>query len=294
MVIILSIFQYLLQTITDVMDKFLISKRKIEPVNYTFYTVVTGLLLLVAWPWFFAHASIGYILFSMLSGAVFSLAMYVFYVALQDGEVSRVVPFVYGLVPLFDILLGLVLKTTHLKLIEVAALFLLIPGALLMGYKKGKFLTRHVGVKVLAAFLLSLYYVLWFTASHNQPVINNLMWNRIGATLVLLPLLFFAGPRKKILHAEKVEQKQHTAFLFLFKQVLGGATFIFLSYLLAIGPVSVINALQGFRYVFLFLIAAFLSSKSRHILDEDIDKHTIRVKIVAIILMFLGTLILFL
>jgi uncharacterized membrane protein len=293
MVILLSIFQYFLQTVTDVMDKFLISKRKIEPVNYTFYTVVTGLVLLIAWPWFFARESPGYILLAMLSGAVFSLAMYVFYVALQDGEVSRVVPFVYGLVPLFDIVFGLIDHKAFLTVTEIAALCLLIPGALLMGHKKGQYLTKHVGLKVLAAMLLSLYYVLWFAASHGQPVINNLMWNRVGAAIVLLPLLFFTAPRRKILHAEKVEDKGHTAFLFIFKQLLGGATFVFLSYLLAIGPVSVINALQGFRYVFLFLIALFLSKKGRHILDEDVNGQAVKEKVLAIILIFVGTLILF-
>lgn len=294
MLIILTIFQYFLQTVTDVLDKFLITARKIEPVSYTFYTIVTGLALLLIWPWFYAPVTLGYILLSLLSGAMFSLAMYVFYLALADGEVSRVVPFVYGLVPLFDILIGLVIHKNTLTVAEFAALCLLIPGALLMGHKKGRYLTKHVGLKVLAPFLLSLYYVLWFSASHNQPVINNLMWNRIGAAMMLLPLLFFANSRRKILHADKVEQKHHTAFLFLFKQFLGGATFIFLSYLLSIGPVSVVNALQGFRYVFLFFIALALSHKSHKILEEDLDKQVIKEKILAIVLIFIGTLILFL
>lgn len=295
MIIFLTIFQYLLQTVTDVMDKFLISKRKIEPVNYTFYTIVSGLILLVIWPLFYAHASLYYILLSLLAGASFSLAMYVFYCTLAEGEVSRVVPFVYGLVPLFDIVIGIVFQKINLNAPQLAALSLLIPGALLMGYKDGTVLTKHVGMKVLSAFLLSCYFALWHLASSNQqPVLNNLMWNRIGAAGVLLPLLLFTSTRNKILSAEKVKQKKNTAYLFLFKQALGGGTFVFLSYLLAVGTVPVINALQGFRYVFLFILALILSKKYRHILDEPITKHVVRLKIVAISLMFLGTLILFL
>jgi len=293
MIILLTIFQYLLQTITDVMDKFLISARKVEPVSYTFYTIVTGLLLLVIWPWTHAHTSTGHIWLSLLAGATFSLAMYVFYRTLSEGEVSRVVPFVYGLVPLFDIAIGISTHKNFLTSSQIIALCLLIPGALLIGYHKGTVLSRHVGMKILSAFLLSVYFALWHAASNGQPVLNNLMWNRIGAAAVLLPLLLFAGTRNKILKADKVKQKKNTAWLFIFKQALGGATFIFLSYLLAVGTVPVINALQGFRYVFLFIIALFLSKKYRHILDEDMSEHILKQKIAAIALICLGTAILF-
>ena len=51
MIVILTIFQYLIQAVVDLMDKFLITARKLEPVKYTFYTVVTGLVLLLVWPW---------------------------------------------------------------------------------------------------------------------------------------------------------------------------------------------------------------------------------------------------
>ena len=56
--------------------------------------------------------------------------MYVFFKALSQGEVSRVVPFVFGLVPVFDILISLVTGRNILRINEVAAMFLLIPGAL--------------------------------------------------------------------------------------------------------------------------------------------------------------------
>ncbi len=294
MIVLLSIFQYLLQTVTDVLDKFLISKRKVEPVNYTFYTVVTGLVLLLAWPWVYHAVPVREALFSAFSGAWFSLAMFVFYLALRDGEVSRVIPFVYGLVPLFDIAIEWVLGQGVMQPKEAAVMWLLIPGALLVSYRPDKKMGKHVMIKVTAALLLSVYFALWHAASHNGPVLNDLMWNRIGAALVLLIPLALPWYRRKVFTAEKVEQKKNTAFWFLFKQALGGATFIFLSYLLAVGQVSLINALQGFRYVFLFFIALFLSRKFRHILEEETSHRTIRQKIFGICLIFLGTIILFL
>ncbi len=282
-----------MQAVVDVLDKFLISKRKVEALSYTFYTIVTGLFILLLWPFQFAHISNYYLILSLLSGALFSLAIFVYFKALEQGEASRVIPFVYGLVPLFDIFIQVLIGKNILTLPQGAALFLLIPGALLMGYKGGKVLTKHVGTKILAAFLLSSYFVLWNAASYGQPVFNNLMWNRVGGAFVLVVPLIFAPYRKKIFSTQKVKEKGSTSFLFIFKQLLGGATFIFLSFLLAKGNVSLINALQGFRYVFLFIIALFISRHYRHILEEDTNSHIVRQKVFAMSLIVTATIILF-
>lgn len=115
MIEILSIFQYFVLSVTDVFDKFLISKRKIEPVSYAFFTVVTGAVLIVVWPWVYSAIPAKNVWLDILAGAWFSIAYLIFYFALAKGEVSRVVPFVFGLVPVFDLLIGWLLKETLLQ-----------------------------------------------------------------------------------------------------------------------------------------------------------------------------------
>ena len=68
MITLLTIFQYLIQAVVDLMDKFLITARKLEPVKYTFYTVATGALLIVLWPWNFAWISTKFILLDLFPG----------------------------------------------------------------------------------------------------------------------------------------------------------------------------------------------------------------------------------
>lgn len=293
MIIILTIFQYLIQAIVDLMDKFLITARKLEPVKYTFYTVVTGLVLLVAWPWNYHTVSGHQILLLMLSGAAFSLAIYVFFRALAQGEVSRVVPFVFGLVPVFDILISLITGRNILRINEVAAMFLLIPGALLVSHQKRAGWGRHVGVKVLAAFLMSCYYALWQYAAQIGPVLNNLMWNRLGAALVLLVLLMIPNYRRKVFAVDQIKSKAGTSAIFLFKQILGGLNFVFFSFLLVLGKISIVNGLQGFRYVFLLLFSLFLTKKRRHLIEEESGRHILTQKSFGIILIFIGTVLLF-
>ncbi len=293
MIIILAIFQYLIQATVDLMDKFLISVRKIEPVSYTFYTVVTGLCLLVIWPWVFEALAVKFVVWNLLSGALFSLAMYVFFLCLAEGEVSRVIPFIFGMVPVFDIFIAQITGRNQLTLFEIAAVCLLIPGALLISHQQHDRWSRHLALKTLSAFLFSGYYALWQFAAQSGPALNNLMWNRIGAAVVLLIPLVFVSFRKKVFGLKTVKHKMSTSAMFLFKQVLGGVNFVFLSMLLVVGKISVVNSLQGFRYVFVLLLAALISRHRKHILEEHINKGALAQKAGGIALVFLGTVFLF-
>ena len=293
MLIFLTIFQYLVQASVDVADKFLISARKIRPLSYTFYTVIFGVLIALAWPFVYFHLPAHIIFLNLLAGIWFTVAYYIFYKALEGGEVSRVVPFIFGLLPVFDIILQTVFHVTNFRINEAAAILLLIPGALLISHTPGKFSAKHIGLKVVAAAMLSGYNLLWHFSSQVGPIMNSLIWNRIGGAGILLVLLIFPQARKNIFGFAAVKNKQQTGILFLAKQIIGGANFIFLSFLLSIGSVPIIDSLQGFRYVFLFLAGLFLTKKYKHILEEDVSKKVFRQKMFAVVLIFLGTIILF-
>ncbi len=293
MVTLLAIFQYFIAGAIDITDKFLLSRRKIEPVSYTFWTVATGALLLLAWPWTFAHIPGEFVGWNLLSGAVFSLAMYTFFAALSEGDVSRVIPYVFGLVPVFDVFLGMATGRNRLTLQELAAICLLIPGALLISYNRKNFSRRHILLKTSAALLLSCYYALWQYGAQAGPALNSLMWNRLGAAAVLIALLAVPAYRKKVFRHEQIPRKGQTSFLFLLKQAVGGGNFIFYSWLLTVGKISVINALQGFRYVFLLAAGLVLSRRRRHIMDEEFDPHEVKIRAGALALIFLGCVILF-
>lgn len=293
MIILLTIFQYIIQAVVDLMDKFLITARKLEPVKYTFYTVVTGLIILAIWPWNYYPLPAHFIFLGLLSGAMFSLAIYVFFKALSQGEVSRVVPFVFGLVPVFDILISIATGRNILRLNEVAAMFLLIPGALLVSHQKSGGWGKHAALKTLAAFLMSCNFALWQYAAQKGPVLNNLMWNRLGAALVLLVLLILPNFRRKVFSVDEVKNKSGTSVIFLFKQLLGGLNFVFFSFLLVLGKIAVVNGLQGFRYVFLLLFSLFLTKRRRHLISENHNSQIFTQKSFGIILIFVGTILLF-
>ncbi len=198
--------------VVDLFDKFLISKRKIQPLSYAFYTVVTGALLLAIWPWVYNPLPGKFIFFNLLSGAFFGLVMYVYYKVLSHGEVSRVVPLIFGLVPVFDVLLSFATGRSALTTTELGAMALLIPGALLIGYHSGKDYQKILGLALLSAFLYSAYNFLWQYGAQVGSSLNNLMWNRLGAAGVLIILLVIPKFRRAALVTEHVEKKPIPAF----------------------------------------------------------------------------------
>lgn len=293
MTYLLIIFFYLISSVVDVMDKVLLSARKIKPLPYTFFTVVMGLVLLFAWPWVYEPLGFNRIFLDVFSGVLFSVAMYLFFKAVSEGEVSRVVPFIFAIVPLTDLLVSVFTGANLLSIKEFAALCLLLPGAFLIAYKKEVFSSRHILLKVFSALLWSIYYAVWQYSATGGNVLNHLMWNRLGAAMPLVLLLVLPGARRNIVGVNNVEKKKQTSLLFFLKQILGGVSFVFLSFLLVFSKISVVNSLQGFRYIFLFVFALTLSYTHRHLLDEQIDKRILWQKIGAIMLIFGGTIILF-
>ncbi len=293
MVTFLIIAQYFVAAAVDVFDKFLISKRKLEPYAYTFFTVGLGLLYLVIWPWVYRPLPWHLVSINLVSGLVYALTMFVFFKALSQGEVSRVIPFVFGLVPVFDMFFVWLTGRNALSLAEFAAFCLLLPGALLISYRKENFSAKHIGTKILASFLFSLYYFIWQYGNQSGSLLNHLMWDRLAAGGILFLLLFLPSFRRKVFASGQVPKKTQTTWLFLLKQAIGGLNFIFFSWLLVVGKIPLVNGLQGFRYLFLFLASLFLSRKYRHILDEETSRRTIGIKLTALGMIFLGTLILF-
>ena len=225
MFILLSILHYFMVAAVDIFDKFLISGKKILPYTYTFLTMVSGLVLLVMWPWVYAPASTSTILWNLFSGVLFALAYYLFFKALSQGEVSRVVPFVFGIMPIFDILLAMLFGVNQLLLNETAALFLLIPGAMFIAYKKD-FVGKHVGLKIAAAAVLSINAIAWQYAARDGHILNDLMWNRIGAATGIAICLLLPQVRKHFRAGFKVKSPKQTSWLFVIKQLVGGLAFV--------------------------------------------------------------------
>ncbi|KPJ56127.1 hypothetical protein AMJ49_05665 [Parcubacteria bacterium DG_74_2] len=296
--LIVTILSYLLFSVVALVDKYLLKGSIPSPHIYSFYVGIFGIFSLVLIPFgFLSIPGFEQIILALLAGAVSIFALFAFYSALQKFEVSRAVPAIGGILPLFTLVLVFIFSGGKeiLGTYEILAFVFLISGSVLITLKKEKLITlKSIQLSVLAAFLFSLTFVLSKFVYLEQPFWSGFIWMRLGAFLAGVCFLFTKQVRAE-LFTKRVSFKRKTGGIFLGNQVLGGSAFILQNWAIALVPLgflAFVNALEGIKYVFLLVFAIFFSFKFPQILKEEISNKIIFQKLFAILLITIGLLIL--
>ncbi len=297
--LIVTIFAYFILAVVYLFDKYLLKGSIPNPKVFAFYVGILGVLVLALIPFVgFYIPEIKQIILSFLAGAIFIYSLFWFYKALRLFEASRVVPAVGGLVPLFTFGLVYIFSFTKetLSFSGYVAFILLILGSLLITIEKKKFVSlKSFEISAVVAFLFSLSIVLAKYVYLSQSFWNGFIWMRIGGLLMAVIFFLLAPEIKKEIFEKKVSFKKKTVGIFLSSQIAGSGANILQNWAIALAPLSclsIINALQGVQYIFLFIFTIFLSLKFPKILKEEISKKFILQKFFAILFICAGLAIL--
>ncbi len=287
--LLIAITAYLIYAVVFIIDKFLLSQTKLEPSVYAFYIgILSGLAALILIPFDFNIISIEQTVISFIAGILFVLAVLFFYKSIQIGEVSRIAPIIGGAVPIFTLILTYLFLGERLTANQLIAFSLLVLGGVIMLWPRKKIGTvQRLPLAILSALLFAGSFVLTKFIYNNQSFINGFVWIRIGGILGAGFLLFWPNTRKIIFQVSK-SIKLKTVELAVFNKCLSALAFILLNYAIYLGSVALINALQGVQYVFLLIIALFLSKKFPEIIREQISQEVVIKKILAILFISIG------
>lgn len=290
-----AILAYFILAVVFLVDKYLLTSSIPDPKVYAFYVGVLGLLALLLIPvvGFYVPAP-SQIVLSLLAGAVFVYGLFWFYKALQAFEPSRVVPAIGGLTPLFSF--GLIYLFTlgqeKLTFQSFSAFLLLILGSILINLKKDKMVNlKSFEFSAMAAFFLALSFVLVKYVYLAQPFWNGFLWRSLGGFLMAVCFFVLFPEIKREVTKKRERFSKKTTIIFLTNQSVGAGASILQNWAIFLAPlvfVPVINALNGTQYVFLFLLAIFLSVKFPRILKEEISREIIGQKIISILLIGVG------
>jgi len=295
--LVVAISAYFLFAVVALGDKYLLAGPP-NPKSYSFYVGILGILALALIPFVsFSIPEISQILLSLLAGAVFIFALFGLYTALENFEVSRIVPAIGGLLPLFTF--GLVHLFSQGKEVltsgDLSAFILLIFGSCLLTFKKGKSITsKSLQIAAITAFLFAIAFVLTKFVYLSQPFWSGFIWMRIGGFLVAVCFIFTREVKKEIFERKFTFQKK-TGTIFLFNQGIGAGAFILQNWAIALVPLgflAFINALEGTKYLFLLIFTILFALKFPKILKEEISKKILFQKIIAILLIGGGLVLL--
>lgn len=291
--LVIVIIAYFLFAIAAVGDRYLLIGAP-NPKIYSFYVGILGGLSLVLIPFvgFFIPTPFE-IIFCLFAGVMFLFAIFSAFEGLERFEASRIIPAIGGLVPIFTFILVYAFSGGKevLGIKEIIAFIFLLIGSVLITYDpKKKLISKSLKISAIAAVFFSLMFVLSKYVYLMLPFWTGFIWMRIGLFLSALGFLFFKDIRREVFFKKKKSFNRKTGTIFILNQAVGASATILQNWAIALAPLaflSIINALQGVQYLFLFILTLILFKS----LKEEISKRIIIQKIFAIIVIIFGLVI---
>ncbi|MCX6745127.1 MAG: EamA family transporter [Candidatus Parcubacteria bacterium] len=287
----LAIFAYFLFAIANIGDKLMVSKYKTEPLVYAFYVGILGVLSVILIPLGVYFPVPILLIFSLLAGLAFVLALFFMYKALCLGETSKAITIMGGSSPIFTFLLANLFLHENLQLQEIGAFLILVLAIILISWEKErpvrkKYHESMIFWSVMAGLFFAVNYTLTKHLFNQDTFINVFFWTRMGGVITAIIILLIPKARKLIKTDWKRPKKQKGALVFGI-QATGGLGVVLQSYALTLASPTLVNALQAIQYALVFVFAHLLGRKIHHLQEKISTRELVR-KILAFALIFLG------
>jgi len=293
-----SLTGYAILAIVSVLDKYILTKEKVKPSLFVFYSAFPVLVVFMLLP-FVGRTylnSIQDFFLAAISGLTFVLGLWTMYRGFLKSEVSHIAPLIGGLVPPVILILGQRFLDEILFSNQILALWLLTIGTLLVAfeYKDNKY-KIGIGVfyGVLSAMLFAVSHVSAKFLYDSYDFITGFIWTR-GMIGVFGTILLAYGPlRRAIFHGKNdtklIEQKKSNKNSWvILDKILAVVGVVLVQYGISLGSVTVVSALAGIQFailiVLVYLLSKFLPRKFR----EEYGRFELAQEVVAIVLIVAG------
>ncbi|MFH0806372.1 MAG: DMT family transporter [Candidatus Brennerbacteria bacterium] len=290
-----AIASYIANAGASVTDKFLLRRLVPHPAVYAFFVSLMGAAVVIAAPFVMEDASSAVVSASMVSGFAFTGALFFYYTALKANEASRIVPFVGSMTPIAVLILASLFLGETLAPIQLVGFALVVIGTAVLA-EEGNIEHRLGGhavmLGVLAAVLFAVSHVAVKYVYLIHPFGSGLVWRGLGGAAAALFLFLIPVNRRRIL-AEIGDKEVKTEGIVILGQGFAATGFLLFNYALSLGPVSLVNALSGVQYAFLFLATIVLSRVAPNVMKEPLPLHEIWMKSIGIAVVAIGLVAIF-
>ncbi len=279
---------YALNAIAIAIDKALLKKEVPHPAAYTFYICLLGGLAIVLLPfdaqlpqsWLTAGTALA-------AGGTFTAALFFMFAALKRADASRVTPLIGGLSPLLIFALAFWFLGERLGDVGTVAFVLILLGTVVISINLSRRQSDRQGRAVLLAVLSAGFFAVSYVLSKylydTNSFIAGFVWIRLAALVAAGGLLLVPSWRAVIV-STATRSASGSKVAFLVGQASGALSAVLVQWSIALASVSLINALQGLQYVFLFIIVVALHRRWPKLLNEDLTPRVYAQKVAAIAL----------
>lgn len=274
-------------------DKYvLVSKSHVgKPVVYAFYISLLSGFVLVLVPFGLVSAPSSTVLFlSLIASVTFISSIVLLYTALKEGHASDIMPVVGGIGAVATALCASQWLHEDLPGAFVPAFALMVLGMFLISHfrltGRQKLLVVFSGIFFgVTAFLTKLIFL-------ETAFLDGFFWSRMTNVLGALLLLVIPANRSAIFSGFN-RSSSGTKGLVIANKTLGGIAAALTLLAISLGSVSIVQAFTGLQFVFLLLIAYFLSGRFPAVLRGEMHPKGLPHKLAGILCIVLGLGILF-
>jgi len=289
--VIFSILAALCWAIVNIVDKYILTKWVRQPIILVIILAIIGLIasIIVYFIYGFSYLSYFNIILAFIAG-IFYILMAIFYFrAVKIEEVSRVIP-LFFLSPLFILIFAGIFLGEVFILSQYLGIILLMVGAILISSKglSRISLGKAFWWMMLSVIAISINALLTKYLLNFADYWTIFAWTRIGAAIGIIPITYIYLP--ELINTVKQYGKKVVAVISA-NETLNLFGILSVTIAVSIGDVTLVNALSSVQPFFLLLFAVILSIFYPSILKKEIGKSVIFQKLLAIILMFIGAIL---
>lgn len=297
----ISLLGYFFLALVFLLDKVILTKSVPKPALYTFYSTIFLLPLFFLFPFGVEMLEGISWLLAAISGVSFGLALWTGFIAMKHGEVSHMGPFMGACITIASFFLGAIFLGEILTLAQQVGMGILILSSLLLSFEKSK---KHNGFHrgflwgILAGALFGISHVSAKYVYEVYPFLSGLVWTKGFTGIFGLIFLLFPSVQRILFSKHRIETKIEakkrskknvkTTVLVIINKVLSVVANLLIQYAIAIGSVTLVNAMSGVQYACLFLLVVLFSRYGKKYFQEYFTKREFALEIVAVLLVIMG------
>lgn len=312
----LAIVSYLMQAVNGAIDRAIVHKEVTPPIVISLWVAVFsiltfGLVLLGFVPgemfadFKFQSPSALLLSLSLLAGFMSQAGLFYMFTALEYGEATRVLSSLGAVTPIVALVSAYVFLGERLGLSALLAFGVLVSATIVLSLKSGRKAdssSKWILSMLVAAVFLGSQSVVAKYVFDNYHFISAFALTGLGAGIYALFIALVSADVRKEISAvfgrpskssgSETPRTSAQVYWIIGNSALGGIAVIILNLAIKLGSPTLVNALRGVQYAGVFLIALLLAQKYPGLLDEDLSKRSIILKLIGIVLIVCGVLLL--
>lgn len=226
-----------------------------------------------------------------LNGTLIVVNVLCYFYALHKDEASYVVPF-YQTIPVFGFFFGYFLLGETISLTQGWGALAVILGALVLSFEfeeRIRFKRDVVLLMLTASVLYALNGVIFKLVALDGGFWPSLFWAQVGQVLAGLLMLFFVGSYRKQFLAMLRENKLPVLSLNALSETMFVVAEGAMAFAVLLAPLVLVQLVNSFQPLFVFVIGIFLATFFPNISDESIARHHLLQKSVGVFLVVIGS-----